>query len=154
MRYIIIIIILINKGLTRLYSPCPVMELTTELVMMWMGDKNTDLEVTGVVHDCTNWTLPGIPWDKRQLTLSTQHSGLETPSECPSTPDHLWLTHGGSTNDVWNDICTFYEDLCGSKNGMCNDLSSKDMDTNDAHGHSWTPMDIHGYPHQEMLGER
>src|SRR5258708_11200488 len=33
---------------------------------------------------------------------------------------------------------------------MCNDLSSKDMDTNDAHGHSWTPMDIHGHPWAPM----
>ena len=51
---------------------------------------------------------------------------------------------------VWHQLITNWGTLCGSKNGMCNDLSSKDMDTNDAHGHSWTPMDIHGHSWTSM----
>ena len=33
-----------------------------------------------------------------------------------------WLACGGSTNGVWNDICTFYENLC--EYVVCSKLSS------------------------------
>src|SRR5258708_39678835 len=52
------------------------------------------------------------------VSYASVHYQFSSVVYCSTYELHLqyfdeWLACGGSANDVWNDICTFYEDLCG-----------------------------------------